>query len=72
MTITGRYEKDSNFITVYANNKVYTIARSTGDWGYVAVGSRTAFGHIVTQEWYESHSATCDHEGTFVLKEEEG
>lgn len=31
MIIKGKYEVDSNFTTVYANNKMYTIAKNTGE-----------------------------------------
>ena len=70
MIVKGKYEKDDNFITIYANSNVYTIARSTGDWGYVAVGEKSAFGPIITTEWYDNQVAACTHSGTFVLNEE--
>lgn len=67
MKVFGRYETDTNFTTVYCDNTIYTIARSTGDWSCVGVGQRTATGHILTQEVYDEWKSTCKKEGTFVL-----
>ena len=38
MRVTGKYEKDQNFIRVYSNNTVYTIASNSGEWGALKVG----------------------------------
>ena len=67
MTITGKYEKDSNFTTIYSGNTMYTIARNTGDWACVKVGERTATNHILTQEAYDAWKNECAREGTFIL-----
>lgn len=67
VTITGRYEQDDNFTTVYADNRIYTIARNTGDWDSVAVGERTAMGQVLDQETYNKWARECSSEGTFEL-----
>lgn len=67
MIIKGKYEQDGNFTTVYCDNKIYTIARNTGDWGCVAVGGRTTTGHILTQEVYDEWEKECTREGSFEL-----
>lgn len=69
MKITGKFEKDDSFTTIYCNNVIYTIARHTGDWGSVAVGQMTATGHILTQEIYDKWASECEREGTFELPE---
>ena len=67
MKITGKYKVDQNFITVYCDNTVYTIARNTGDGGSVKVGERTFMGQILTQEAYDKWASECEKEGTFEL-----
>ena len=69
MKITGKYEKDDNFITVYSNNTIYTIARNTDNWGCVKVGERTAMGQILTQEAFDKWASECTEVGTFELSE---
>lgn len=71
MKIHGNYEIDDNFIKVYANNRIYTIARNTGDWGSVGVGERTAMGQVLDQATYDKWVAECLKEGDFELSEEE-
>lgn len=68
ITIKGKYKVDNNFATVYANNRVYTIARCTGDWASVGVGERTAMGTILDQATYDKWVVECDKEGTFELE----
>ena len=70
MIIRGRYEGDDNFTTIYADNRIYTIARNTGDWGSVGVGERTAMGQVLDQATYDKWEAECSKEGTFELSEE--
>lgn len=70
MTICGKYETDDNFTTVYANNRMYTIARN-GDWGSLGVGERAYVGGILTQKRYDELASACSKEGTFELDEEE-
>lgn len=65
--ITGKFKKDSNFITVYCDNTIYTIARNTDNWGYVKVGERTAMGQILTQEAFDKWASECTEVGTFEL-----
>jgi hypothetical protein len=67
MTVTGCYEKDANFITVYSGAVMYTIARSTGEWGSVRVGGTFANGRPFTKADYERFKENCDNVGTFVL-----
>lgn len=67
MIIKGKYEVDSNFTTVYANNKMYTIAKNTGEWGVLPVGEKAYIGGVLTQEVYDKLASECDKEGTFEL-----
>lgn len=67
MTITGKYKKDDNFTTLYAGNRIYTIARNTGEYGVAAVGDRAAVGGVITQELYDRWSSECVETGTFEL-----
>ena len=60
MTVTGKFKKDENFTTVYADNRIYTIARNTGEYGVAAVG-------VITQELYDKWSSECAETGTFEL-----
>lgn len=48
MIIIGKYEKDDNFITVYSNNVIYTIARNTVEYGMLKVGDVDKAGHRLT------------------------
>ena len=66
-TITGKFEKDSNFITVYADNRMYTIARATRECGSVAVGEDFACGGTLTQEAYDEMASKCKKIGTFEI-----
>lgn len=70
MTIKGRYERDDNFTTVYADNRIYTIARGTGDWGSIGAGETTAMGQILTQPAYNAGEEECSQVGTFELEGE--
>ena len=65
--IIGSYTEDENFTTVFSNNTVYTIARSTGEWGSISVGNRTATGHILDRETYDKWESECEYEGEFLL-----
>lgn len=67
MTITGKYKKDENFTTVYVDNRIYTIARNTGEYGVAAVGGHAATGGVITQELYDRWSSECAKTGTFEL-----
>ena len=67
--ITGKFEKDSNFINVYFDNAIYTIAKNTGDWACVKVGERTATGQVLTQEAFDKWASECTEVGTFELSE---
>ena len=69
MRITGKYEKDSNFITVYCDNTVYTITKNTDDWDCVKVGQKTAMGQVLTQEAFDKWASECTEVGTFELSE---
>lgn len=69
MTITGKFEKDANFTTIYTADTMYQIARN-GDWGSVKVGNRTASGFILTPEFFKQWKAECAEEGTFNLSED--
>lgn len=67
MTIHGKYERDQNFTTIYANNRIYTIAKNTGSWSSVGVGECTFFGRVLTQEYFDELASACSKEGTFEL-----
>ena len=67
--ITGKFEKNNNFINIYCNNTMYTVARNTGDWSCIKVGERIATGHILTQEIYDKLVSECTEVGTFELSE---
>lgn len=69
MKITGKYEKDDSFTYVYSENKIYTIARGTGEWGFVEVGKRTAMGQVLDQGTYDKWESECTESGTFELDE---
>ena len=68
MTITGKYERDSNFTTVYMDDAMYTIARKTGEWRCLKIGDTSATGHVLTQKRFEELKSSCEKEGTFNLK----
>ncbi len=70
-TIKGRYETDDNFTTIYGNdNRLYTIARSTGECGSVGVGEMTHMGKMFTQRHFDAGRAACADSGTFVLEDD--
>lgn len=69
MKITGKYYADDNFICLFKNSTMYTIARNTGDLGSVTVGGHTAYGQKVTQADFDRWIANADSEGTFELAE---
>ena len=69
MQITGKYEQDQNFTTVYTEDTLYTVARSTGDWSSVKIGDRMANGHVLTPDLFQQWKAECTEEGTFNLPE---
>lgn len=68
MTIQGHYKKDDNFITVFCDGVMYTIARNTGDWGALKVGKRAATGQLFAKEEYDRMVAECDQFGAFELE----
>lgn len=67
MRVRGCYTKDSNFITLFSSDTMYTIARNTGEWGSVRVGGTFANGQPFTKADYERFKEECDQVGTFVL-----
>lgn len=67
MRVRGCYTKDSNFITLFSSDTMYTIARNTGEWGSVKVGGTFANGRPFTKADYERFKEECDNVGTFVL-----
>lgn len=68
MKVTGKYKVDHDFITLYSDNAMYTIARNTGEWGCLKVGDTSATGHTLTQEQYNMWCMQCTKEGTFNLR----
>lgn len=69
MTVTGKFTRDDNFTTIYTADTMYTVARSTGDWGCVKVGGRMANGYALTPDIFQQWKAECTEEGTFHLSE---
>ena len=65
MRVTGKYEKDQNFIRVYSNNTVYTIARNSGEWGTLKVGECDRQGNVLTLEKFKEWENACEKVGTF-------
>lgn len=69
MRVTGKYEKDKNFIRVYSDNTVYEIARNSGEWSALKVGERDRQGNVLTLEQFKEWENACKKVGTFDLKE---
>lgn len=69
MKITGKYEKDENYIRVYSDNTIYEIARNSGEWGVLKVGGRDRQGNVLTLEQFKAWENACEKTGTFDLKE---
>lgn len=73
MTITGRYEKDTNFIYVYTDNVMYTIAKAGHqnyrEYGALKVDECSSTGHVLTQEMYNEWESRCEKIDTFVLSD---
>ena len=67
MRVNGKYEKGQNFIRVYSNNTVYTIARNSGEWGALKVGEHDRQGNVLTLEQFKAWENACEKTGTFVL-----
>lgn len=69
MTITGLFQADDNFVTVFddATKTIYTKARNSGEWGSVRVGERTFMGPVLTEETYAEMRSECTETGTFRI-----
>lgn len=67
MRITGEYFKDENFIYLFTADLLFTIARNTGDWGFVVVGGSYNFGQL-TADVFNSWKDKVTDFGTFELK----
>lgn len=73
LKITGKYEVDNNFITVYTSDAMYTIPRTAPrNWGFRKIGSDFACGGKCTAEFLAEHAARCTKAGSFILEYEEG
>ncbi len=68
MRVRGCYTKDSNFVTLFSSDTMYTIARNTGEWRSVKVGGTFANGRPFTKADYERFKEECDNVGTFTLE----
>ena len=69
MTVTGKFSRDDNFTTIYTETTMYQVARSTGDWSSVKIGSRMANGYVLTPDLFQQWKSECTEEGTFHLSE---
>lgn len=67
MTVFGVYTIDENWVTMFSDNTIYTIARNGGEWGSIAVGDVAAGGGILTQEAYNEMASKAERVGTIVL-----
>lgn len=67
MIIKGLYKKDNNFITVFSDDTMYTIARNSGEWGFVKVGGTLATGQKFSKSDYEKFKKECTKVGIFTL-----
>lgn len=65
--VRGKFKKDSNFIYVYSEDTLYTLARNSSDWGAVRIGERTASGALLDQATFEEWKDACTKEGVFEL-----
>lgn len=61
------FEWDNNFTYIYANNRIYTIARNTGRWASRGVGELTGSGQLITQEAFNKLAERCSEKGNFTL-----
>lgn len=69
--VKGYWKQDDNFVHIYAdNNRIYEIARGTGEWGSRAVGEYAAYGGQIKQEDFDEAAARCDKIGEFALQYE--
>lgn len=66
MKIKGKYEKDSNFTTVYTDDSIYTITHN-GQYARVMVGEMTATGHVLTKDALQHWKEQCVKEGVFEI-----
>ena len=71
MEITGKCFGDYNFTYVFTGNRIYTIARNTGEWSYIAVGDTTHWGMLLDEDSYRKLAMLADSYGTFTLREED-
>lgn len=69
MKIRGKYEEDSNFILVYAeDNALYTIPKNRpAGWARIKIGDSGSYGWKLTADRYEAWKAACTKEGVFEL-----
>lgn len=71
MEIRGTFFKDENFIYVFTGDRIYTIARNTGEWAYISIGGTTHWGMVLDKDSYRKLAMLADSYGTFTLKEED-
>lgn len=71
--ITGKFESDENFITIYSDNHIYVMPKGNSrDWRCFAVGDKIYRGRVtLTQELYNEMESKCTKQSTFNLKEME-
>lgn len=66
ITITGKFKKDCNTVTVYSDGNIYGLSRHSSDWGSNHIGGYAPGGKI-TAELYQQWENECTETGTFVL-----
>lgn len=67
LIVVGRESRDHNFITVYADGAIYTMARGCADWGVRRIGDTAACGGIVTADVYNTLASRASGIGVYAL-----
>lgn len=68
-TITGKYRKQDETATVFADDKIYIIPED-GKWSCIEMGEHIFGGPVLTKKLYEEMASGCKKSGTFMLVEQ--
>lgn len=71
MKIAGRYTQDDDFVTIFAEDTMYTIDKGTLDCETWHIGDVLPSGDVLTQETFDARKAQCQDEGDFVLQDDD-